>query len=53
LRVIGSPPPADVKVIDSVPAPGTTKSVAAYWSAKAWRPMTIDCVQFATIRGTF
>jgi hypothetical protein len=36
-----------------VPAPGTTKSVAAKWSAKAWRPITIDRVQFGTMRGTF
>ena len=31
----GSPPSAGVKVISSLPAPGTTKSVARYWSPKA------------------
>jgi hypothetical protein len=33
LRMTGSPPPVGVKVIVKDPAPGTTKSVAAYWSA--------------------
>jgi hypothetical protein len=29
------------------------KSVARYWSPKAWRPMTIGLVQPGTSRGTF
>jgi hypothetical protein len=37
----------------SVPAPGDRKSVALYWSPKAWRPMTIGLVQPGTRRGTF
>ena len=37
----------------SVPVPGMTKSVARYWSPKAWRPMTIGWVQPGTRRGTF
>ena len=35
------------------PLPGTWKSVARYWSPKAWRPMTIGWVQPGTRRGTF
>ena len=42
-----------VKVRVSVPSPGTTMSVARYWSPKAWRPMTIGFVQPGTSRGTF
>ena len=36
-------------------APGalTTKSVALYWSPKAWRPTTMGRVQPGTRRGTF
>ena len=33
--------------------PGTLKSVARYWSPKAWRPTTMGCVQPGTRRGTF
>ena len=29
---IGSPPPSGVKVMVTVPGPGTLKSVALYWS---------------------
>ena len=36
----------------SLPLPGTTKSVARYWSPKAWRPMMIGWVQPGTRRGT-
>ena len=50
---VGSPPSAGVKVIVSLPAPGTTKSVARYWSPWAWRPITIGCVQPGTSLGTF
>ena len=52
MNSIGSPPSLGVNVIVSVPAPGTTKSVARYWSPKAWRPMTIGFVQLGTSRGT-
>ena len=51
-RTTGSPPSAGANVIVSLPAPGTLKSVARYWSPKAWRPMTIGCVQAGTRRGT-
>ena len=37
----------------TVPLPGKTKSVARYWSPKAWRPTTIGRVQPGTRRGTF
>src|ERR1700722_12924387 len=37
----------------SVPLPGNLKSVARYWSPKAWRPMMIGLVQPGTSRGTF
>ncbi len=50
---IALPPSSGWKVRVSLPLPGTTKSVARYWSPKAWRPMTIGCVQFGTRRGTF
>ena len=46
-------PSAPSKVIVSLPFPGTTKSVARYWSPKAWRPITIGLVQPGTRRGTF
>ena len=36
----------------TVPLPGNTKSVARYWSPKAWRPTTIGLVQPGTRRGT-
>ena len=39
------PPSLAVNVMVSLPLPGTTKSVARYWSPKAWRPMTIGWVQ--------
>ncbi len=34
-----------------MPGPGTTKSLALYWSACAWRPMMIGLVQVGTSRG--
>ena len=34
-----------------MPGPGTTKSLALYWSACAWRPMMIGLVQLGTSRG--
>ena len=37
----------------TVPGPGTTKSVALYWSPWAWRPMMIGLVQPGTKRGMF
>ena len=37
----------------SRPAPGTRKSVALYWSPKAWRATTIGFVQPGTRRGMF
>jgi hypothetical protein len=37
----------------TVPGPGTTKSLARYWSPWAWRPMTIGFVHPGTRRGTF
>src|SRR5690625_7149051 len=37
----------------TVPAPGTLKFVALYWSPCACRPTTIGLVQPGTIRGTF
>ena len=37
----------------TVPGPGTTKSVALYWSPCACRPMMIGLVQPGTSRGTF
>src|ERR1700680_62910 len=37
----------------SVPLPGNLKSVARYWSPKAWRPMMIGLVQPGTSRGPF
>ena len=37
----------------SLPLPGKRKSVARYWSPKAWRPTTIGLVQPGTSRGTF
>src|SRR3954447_2190391 len=50
---IGSPPSDGVKVSVSLPSPGITKSVARYWSPKAWRPMMIGFVQPGTSRGMF
>ena len=35
-----------------LPGPGTRKSVARYWSPKAWRPTTIGSVQPGIRRGT-
>ena len=46
-------PSLPVNLIDSVPAPGNLKSVARYWSPKAWRPMMIGLVQPGTSRGMF
>jgi len=40
-------------VIVTVPGPGTTKSVALYWSPCASRPITIGLVQLGTNRGIF
>ena len=45
-------PSSPSKRIVSFPLPGTTKSVARYWSPKAWRPMMIGSVQPGTRRGT-
>ena len=49
---IGSLPSAGVNVMVSVPAPGTLKLVALYWSPWACRPITIGLVQPGTSRGT-
>ena len=49
----GVEPSSGVKVMVSVPGPGTLMSVARYWSPKAWRPITIGSVQPGTRRGTF
>ena len=49
----GAEPSSGVKVMVSVPAPGTLMSVARYWSPNAWRPITIGSVQPGTRRGTF
>ena len=46
-------PSSPSHLIVSLPLPGTTKSVARYWSPKAWRPMMIGWVQPGTRRGTF
>src|SRR5258708_6272590 len=51
LSSIGSPPSFGVKVRVSVPSPGTNRSVARYWSPKAWRPTTIGFGQPGTRRG--
>ena len=48
---IGWPPSAGVSVSVSLPSPGTTMSVARYWSPNAWRPITIGLVQPGTSRG--
>ena len=45
-------PSSPTNFIDSVPLPGNLKSVARYWSPKAWRPMMIGLVQPGTRRGT-
>ena len=63
---MATPPPGDLKTSFSItwpsspsnlmvrrPLPGTLKSVARYWSPKAWRPTMIGCVQPGTRRGTF
>ena len=47
-----SPPSSGVKVMVSLPLPLVTKSVARYWSPKAWRPMQMGAVQLGTRRGT-
>src|SRR3954471_2113279 len=46
-------PSSPTNFIVSVPLPGNLKSVARYWSPKAWRPMMIGLVQPGTRRGTF
>ena len=46
-------PSSPTNLMVSVPLPGTLKSVARYWSPKAWRPTTIGWVQPGTRRGTF
>ncbi len=51
LSSIGSPPSLGAKVSVSVPSPGTSMSVARYWSPNAWRPMMIGFVQPGTSRG--
>ena len=48
IRVPSSP----TKVRVSLPGPGKRKSVARYWSPKAWRPTTMGLVQPGTRRGT-
>ena len=50
---IGSPEASSVGCQEMVtlPAPGTLKLVALYWSPWAWRPMTIGLVQPGTRRG--
>ena len=50
---MAAPPPAGCQRMVSLPAAGTTKSVARYWSPKAWRPMTIGFDHPGTSRGTF
>ncbi len=46
-------PSSPTNLIVSLPLPGNLKSVARYWSPKAWRPTTIGLVQPGTRRGTF
>src|SRR6202012_2966773 len=46
-------PSSGVNLMVSLPLPLVKKSVARYWSPKAWRPMQIGAVQFGTKRGTF
>src|SRR5436190_701717 len=46
-------PSSGVNLIVSLPLPLVKKSVARYWSPKAWRPMQIGAVQLGTRRGTF
>src|ERR1700688_3152418 len=45
-------PSSPTNFIDNVPLLGNLKSVARYWSPKAWRPMMIGLVQPGTSRGT-
>ncbi len=45
-------PSSPTNLMVSVPLPGKVKSVARYWSPKAWRPMMIGLVQPGTRRGT-
>ncbi len=49
---MGSEPSSGVKVTVRVPAPGTLKSVALYWSPNAWRATTIGLVHPGTSLGT-
>ena len=46
-------PSSPVNLSEMVPLPGNLKSVARYWSPKAWRPMMMGWVQPGTRRGTF
>ena len=46
-------PSSPTNLMVSVPLPGKRKSVALYWSPKAWRPTMIGWVQPGTRRGTF
>ena len=46
-------PSSPTNLIVSLPLPGKRKSVARYWSPKAWRPTMIGLVQPGTSRGTF
>ena len=46
-----SPPSSGVKVMVSLPLPLARKSVARYWSPKAWRPIQMGDVQLGTRRG--
>ncbi len=50
-QVFFSVPSVEVKVISNLPGLSTTKSVARYWSPKAWRPTTMGRVQPGTMRG--
>ena len=45
-------PSSPVHLMVSLPLPGTRKSVARYWSPKAWRPMMMGWVQPGISRGT-
>ena len=50
-KLWASPPSAGWKESVRVPGPSNTKSVARYWSPKAWRPMMIGLFQPGTRRG--
>ena len=46
-------PSSAVHLISNLPLPGTLKSVALYWSPKAWRPIITGSVQEGTSFGIF